>query len=157
MHGKLSIKVYQKLEHRFMYIPFKSAHPRRTIKNYILSELIRCEDKIQKSLISFKTKLIFSKECVTAGSRKISYHIGFQQSNIHLEPNITTLTQKIFVISRECKKRQRFPPYQHFVGNFQRSYVLEYPRYHEREMTLYFVFCKPKRTKELLCLAISKA
>ena len=39
--GKLSIKVYQKPENRYMYIPFKSAHPRHTIKNYILGELKR--------------------------------------------------------------------------------------------------------------------
>ena len=39
INGKLSIKVYQKPENRYMYIPFKSAHPRHTIKNYILGEL----------------------------------------------------------------------------------------------------------------------
>ena len=41
INGKLSIKVYQKPENRYMYIPFKSAHPRHTIKNYILGELKR--------------------------------------------------------------------------------------------------------------------
>ena len=30
--GKLSIKVYQKPENRYMYIPYKSAHPTRGIK-----------------------------------------------------------------------------------------------------------------------------
>jgi len=39
--GKLSIKVYQKPENRYMYIPYKSAHPRHTIKNYVLGELKR--------------------------------------------------------------------------------------------------------------------
>ena len=39
--GILSIKVYQKPENRYMYIPFKSAHPRHTIKNYVLGELKR--------------------------------------------------------------------------------------------------------------------
>ena len=34
--GKLSIKVYQKPENCYMYIPYKSAHPRHTIKNYVL-------------------------------------------------------------------------------------------------------------------------
>ena len=41
INGKLSIKIYQKPENRYMYIPFKSAHPRHTIKNYILGELKR--------------------------------------------------------------------------------------------------------------------
>ena len=40
--GKLSIKVYQKPENKYMYIPYKSAHPRHTIKNYVIGELIRC-------------------------------------------------------------------------------------------------------------------
>ena len=41
INGKLSIKVYQKPENRYMYIPIKSAHLRHTIKNYILGELKR--------------------------------------------------------------------------------------------------------------------
>ena len=40
--GKLSIKVYQKPENRYMYIPYKSAHPRHTIKNYVIGELRAC-------------------------------------------------------------------------------------------------------------------
>ena len=40
-NGMLSIKVYQKPENRYMYIPYKSAHPRHTIKNYVLGELKR--------------------------------------------------------------------------------------------------------------------
>ena len=39
--GKLSIKVYQKPENKYMYIPYKSAHPRHTIKNYVIGELKR--------------------------------------------------------------------------------------------------------------------
>ena len=39
--GILSIKVYQKPENRYMYIPYKSTHPRHTIKNYVLGELKR--------------------------------------------------------------------------------------------------------------------
>ena len=39
--GILSMKVYQKPENRYMYIPYKSAHPRHTIKNYVLGELKR--------------------------------------------------------------------------------------------------------------------
>jgi len=36
INGKLSIKVYQKPENRYMYVSFKSAHPRHTIiKLYI--------------------------------------------------------------------------------------------------------------------------
>ena len=34
--GKLSIKVYQKPENRYLYIPYKRAHPRHTIKIYVL-------------------------------------------------------------------------------------------------------------------------
>ena len=39
--GKLSIKVYQKPENKYIYIPYKSAHPRHTIKNYVIGELKR--------------------------------------------------------------------------------------------------------------------
>ena len=39
--GKLSIKVYQKPKNKYMYIPYKSAHPRHTIKNYVIGELKR--------------------------------------------------------------------------------------------------------------------
>ena len=38
INGKLSIKVYQKPENLYMHIPFKSAHPRHTIKNYVLGD-----------------------------------------------------------------------------------------------------------------------
>ena len=41
INGKLSIKVYQKPENKYMYIPFKSARPRHTVKNFILGELKR--------------------------------------------------------------------------------------------------------------------
>ena len=34
--GKLRIKVYQKPENKYMYIPFKSAHLSHTIKNYVI-------------------------------------------------------------------------------------------------------------------------
>ena len=44
-NGKLRIKVYQKPENRQMYIPYKSAHPRHTIKDYLVGELARCQDK----------------------------------------------------------------------------------------------------------------
>ena len=33
--GILSIKVYQKPEKYYIYIPYKSTHPRHTIKNYV--------------------------------------------------------------------------------------------------------------------------
>ena len=39
--GKLCMKVYQKLENSFMYILYKSARPRHTIKNYVVGELKR--------------------------------------------------------------------------------------------------------------------
>ena len=39
--GNLSIKVYQKPENKYMYIPYTSAHPRHTIKNYVIGELKR--------------------------------------------------------------------------------------------------------------------
>ena len=41
INGNLSIKFFQKPENKYMHIPFKSAHPRHTIKNYILGELKR--------------------------------------------------------------------------------------------------------------------
>ena len=37
--GILSIKVYQKPENRYMYIPYKSAHPRHTIKKLCLRRI----------------------------------------------------------------------------------------------------------------------
>ena len=41
--GKLSIKQFKKRKiNIYKYIPYKSAHPRHTIKNYVIGELIRC-------------------------------------------------------------------------------------------------------------------
>ena len=69
INGKLSIKVYQKPENRYMYIPFKSAHPRHTIKNYILGELKRYVriNTDELNFLKIKHKK-FSLECVIAGS-----------------------------------------------------------------------------------------
>ena len=50
-----------------------------------------------------------SLECILTGSRKISYPIGFQKSNIHLEPNISVLAREMFVISKERKKQRQIP------------------------------------------------
>ena len=39
----MSIKEFQKRKiNIYKYIPYKSAHPRHTIKNYVIGELIRC-------------------------------------------------------------------------------------------------------------------
>ena len=90
--GKLSIKVYQKPENKYMYIPYKSAHPRHTIKNYVIGELKRCVQINTEDLNFLKLKTDFFFECVTAGSRKISYHTGFQRLSIHPEPNFSATT-----------------------------------------------------------------
>ena len=47
MVGKLSIKVHRKPGDRYTYIPCQSAHPRHTIKNYVIHKL--------------KTRSLFSK------------------------------------------------------------------------------------------------
>ena len=58
--GILSIKVYQKPENRYMYIPYKSAHPRHTIKNYVLGELKRYVRINTEELNFLKIKKKFS-------------------------------------------------------------------------------------------------
>ena len=58
--GKLSIKVYQKPENKYMQIPYKSAHPRHTIKNYVIGELKRY-DPVNMDELNFlkKLKIVF--------------------------------------------------------------------------------------------------
>ena len=58
--GILSIKVYQKPANRYMYIPYKSAHTRHTIKNYVLGVLKRYVRINTEELNSQKIKNIFS-------------------------------------------------------------------------------------------------
>ena len=68
--GKLSIKVYQKPENRYMYIPYKSAHPRHTIKNYVLREL-KWYVRINTEELNFlKIKNIFFLRMRNRGLRK---------------------------------------------------------------------------------------
>ena len=104
--GKLSIKVYQKPENRYMYIPFKSAHPRHTIKNYILGELKRYVRINTDELNFLKIRNSFFLRMRNRGfnKRKLSLWL-----NIHSEPNISALTQEIFVISREREKPRPKP------------------------------------------------
>ena len=59
-----------------IYIPFKNAHPRHTIKNYILGELKRCVRINTDELNFLKIRNSFSLECVIAGSINVSYHFG---------------------------------------------------------------------------------
>ena len=56
--GKLSIKVYQKPENHCMYIPYKTAHPRHTIKNYVTGELKRYVRIITEELTFLIIKII---------------------------------------------------------------------------------------------------
>ena len=58
--GILSIKVYQKPANRYMYIPYKNAHTRHTIKNYVLGVLKRYVRINTEELNSQKIKNIFS-------------------------------------------------------------------------------------------------
>ena len=105
--GKLSIIVYQKPENKYMYIPYQSAHPRHTIKNYFLCELKTYIQINTEELNFLKLKTSFSLKCVTAGSRKISYHIAFQKLSIHLEPTFFATTKKINAIFRVHEKQRQ--------------------------------------------------
>ena len=68
--GILSIKVYQKSENCSMYIPYKSAHPKHTIKNYVLGEL-KGYVRINTEEFNFlKIKNIFSLRMRTRGFDK---------------------------------------------------------------------------------------
>jgi hypothetical protein len=88
-----------------MYIPFKSAHPRHTIKNYLLGELKRYVRINTEELNFLKIKTSFSLDYVTAVSKKRSYHVGFPKLDIHSEPSISALTRETFVISRVREKQ----------------------------------------------------
>ena len=68
--GKLSIKVYQKLENKYMYIPYKSAHPRHTIKNYVIGELKRCVRINMEDLNFLKIKNRFFLRMRNRGFKK---------------------------------------------------------------------------------------
>ena len=56
-----------------MYIPYKSAHPRHTIKNYVIGELKRYVRINTEELNFLKIKNSFSLEYVIAGSLKLSH------------------------------------------------------------------------------------
>ena len=90
--GENCIKVYQKPENKYLYIPYKSAHPRHTIKNYVIGELKRYVRVNTEELNFLKIKNRFFLRMLTAGSRKISYHTGFQKLSIHPEPNFSATT-----------------------------------------------------------------
>ena len=116
----LSIKVFHKPENKYMYCIslLKSAHPRHTIKNYILGELKRYL-RINTEEVNFlKIRNSFFLRLRNRGFKKLSYHDGFRRLDIHSEPNILALTQEIFVISREQEKHRQNP----FWSTFRRGY-----------------------------------
>ena len=41
INGKLDIKLHQKKENKFLYLPYHSSHPIHSINNYIVGELKR--------------------------------------------------------------------------------------------------------------------
>ena len=67
---KLSIKVYYKPENNYMYIPYKSAHPRHTIKNYIIGELKRYAQVNTEELNFLKIKNRFFLRIRNRGFKK---------------------------------------------------------------------------------------
>ena len=107
--GKLSLKLCQKPENRYMYIPYKSTHPRNTIKNYVTGELKRyMRMKFNTKELNFlKKKVVLSLECVTMGSQKISCHISFLRLNILIMPNSLQKTHVKHVIFREHDKQRQ--------------------------------------------------
>ena len=81
--GKLSIKVYQKQENYYMYIPYKSAHPRHTIKNYVTGGLKRYV-RINMEENFLKTKIVCSfrmRECGFSKNRLFYWFSEGKYSN----------------------------------------------------------------------------
>ena len=87
-----------------MYIPYKSAHPRHTIKNYVTGGLKRYV-RINMEENFLKTKIVFSLECVSVGSQKIGCFFGFLKVNILIMPNSSLKSQLIRVSFREREKQ----------------------------------------------------
>ena len=77
--GKLSIKVYQKPENKYMYIPYKSAHPRHTIKNYVIGELKRYVRVNTEELNFLKIKNRFFLRMRNRGFNKIKLSHWFSE------------------------------------------------------------------------------
>ena len=77
--GTLSIKVFQKPENKYMFIPFKSAHPRHTIKNYILGELKRYVRINTEEFNFLKIRNKFFLRLRNRGFKKRSYQDDFRK------------------------------------------------------------------------------
>ena len=105
--GKLSIKVYQKPENKYMYIPYKSAHPRHTIKNYVIGELKRYVRVNTEELNFLKIKNRFFLRMRNRGFNKIKLSHWFSEVQFSSSAKFLSTTQKIIVIFRVREKQRQ--------------------------------------------------
>jgi hypothetical protein len=90
--GKFDIKLFQKKENIYAYIPFKSVHQQHTIVNFVIEELHRYVKCNSNKLYFLQNKLSFfkrlrnrgyNKKFLNKNFRKVSYESRNELLNLH--------------------------------------------------------------------------
>jgi hypothetical protein len=91
--GKFDIKLFQKKENIYAYIPFKSVHQQHTIVNFVIEELHRYVKCNSNKLYFLQNKLSFFKRLRNRGYnkkflnktfRRVSYESRNELLNLHV-------------------------------------------------------------------------
>ena len=67
--GKLDIKLHQKKENKFLYLPYHSGHAKNSIKNYVIEDLRRYVRSNTKEIIFLGIKVKFMNVYWTGDSK----------------------------------------------------------------------------------------
>jgi hypothetical protein len=76
-HGKFDIKLYQKKENIYAYIPYRSVHQQHTIVNFVIEELHRYVKCNSDKLYFLQNKLSFYKRLRNRGYNKAFLNKNF--------------------------------------------------------------------------------
>ena len=94
----------------YMYIPFKSAHPRHTIKNYVVDELNRyVRMKMKGLIISKKIRNSFFLRMRKRGFKQNKLSHCFAEVK-YSSRALSALTREIFVIAWELNQKDPKQP-----------------------------------------------
>jgi hypothetical protein len=106
-NGKFDIKLYQKVENIYAYIPYRSVHQHHTIVNFVIEELHRYVKCNSDKLYFLQNKLSFYKRLRNRGYnkaflnkhfRKVAYESRIELLKLHSSDTLCSQQEEVFQV-----------------------------------------------------------
>jgi hypothetical protein len=116
--GKFDIKLYQKEENIYAYIPFNSIHQQHIIKNFVIGELqryVRCNSNklyFMQNMLSFYKRLRnrgYCKTFLNKTFKKVSYESRLNLLNLHVCSLVVCDQEEIFLRETSGERKDQEP------------------------------------------------